>query len=243
MHNCFSNVTTIVLIFAITACSMGAPTPTATPLPTSTPVPPTATVTPSPTLTPTPVPMASVNEAVDCYAGPSEQYDKVASLETGAEIQVVGQSDDDTYWIVALEDGSECWLTKENATMIIGDTAALAQVAPPATPTLGPPAAPSEFLVQITCVITIYQHQKFLGPGFIITWQDNANNEEGYIVYKDGSEVKRVAANTTQYADDVYLRYAQSTYSGPPVIYCVASFNSAGISEIVEITVQINCPQ
>lgn len=242
MNKLFSRAIIVVLLLVITACSMGAPVPTATPLPTNTPVLPTATDTPVPTLTPTPVPMASVSEPVDCYAGPSEQYDKVTSLETGAEIQIVGQSDDGMFWIVVTGDGSECWLAKENAALTMGEVSVLPLVIPPATPTLGPPAPPSDLSVTTRCDLRL---GRFLEPSFIITWQDNSFNEEGYIIYKDGLEVKRLKADTTKYSDGVpsYVLNGRTNYHGPEMIYAVASFNAVGISTLAEISVRLVCPK
>lgn len=243
MRKTLLKATMISLIFVITACSMGAPVPTATPIPTNTPVPPTATETPSPTLTPTPVPMASVNEAVDCYAGPSEQYDKVASLENGAEIQIVGQSDGGAFWIIATEGGSECWLAKENATVTAGEVSVLPLVIPPATPTLGPPAAPSELVVANVCHVNQIPSRHLDRAGFVLTWNDNSNNEDGFIVYKDDREVKRLPSNSIEFKDDANLAGPfRMQYSGPLMIYSVAAFNSAGVSNMIQIKVQIKCP-
>ena len=233
----------VILMFVVTACSMGAPVPTATPVPTSTPVPPTATMTPSPTLTPTPVPMLSVNAAVDCYAGPSEQYDKVASLEAGTEIQVVGQSEDGTFWIVATESGIECWLAKESATVTVGEVSVLPQIIPPATPTLGPPAAPSDLAWVNECNVYFDRNRYNLMPSFYMTWRDNSDNEDGFIIYRDGSEIKRLPSDTTKYGDDAYIRYFNiNKYVGPRIRYDVAAFNAVGVSDIVTIIERIYCP-
>jgi len=236
----------LICILALEACNAVAPAPTTTPMPTltQTPVPPTATSTP--TLTPTPIPMASVNEAVDCYAGPGVQYDKVASLETGVQVQISGESSDQAYWIVTTADGKECWLAKESVTATSGEIAGLPQLIPPATPTLGPPAAPSELSKAITCfkrpfILNNRKTYLRLQPEFILNWKDNSNNEVGYIIYKDGSEVKRIAANSTEYKDGVWITGFPATYFGPAIIYGVAAFNEAGISNVIEITVQISC--
>jgi hypothetical protein len=184
--------------------------------------------------------MVSVNETVDCFAGPSEEFDKVAGLETGTEIQVVGQSDDGMFWIVAIEDGNECWLVKENTTVTIGEVSALPLVIPPATPTLGPPAAPSDLTVTTSCDFRL---GRTLEPTFVLMWKDNSNNEDGYVIYKDGFEVKRLGVDATKYSDGISFRFVRTAYQGPEMIYAVTAFNTAGESASVEIGFRLVCPK
>jgi hypothetical protein len=53
----------IILVLAVSACSVGAPAPTSTPAPTNTPLPPTATATSTPPPTATPKPTKTPNLA------------------------------------------------------------------------------------------------------------------------------------------------------------------------------------
>jgi hypothetical protein len=235
----------IMLMFVLTACSMGTLAPTTTPMPTNTLVPPTATFTPMPTFTATPIPMLSVNEAMDCYAGPSEQYDKVASLETGTEIQIVGQSDDGAFWIVSTESGSECWLAKENTTVTVGEVSVLPLVIPPATPTLSPPAAPSDLTVTYACPSRIERDSMgrkiiFVHPTFNLFWKDNSNNEDGFVISKEEEELTRVSPDVTVFT---FTTTAIKSYEEPATLYSVAAFNAAGESEKVYIYVLLKCPR
>lgn len=235
----------IVFMLVITACNAGAPVPMATLLPTTTDTlePPSATATS--TLTPTPIPMLSVNGTVDCYAGPTDQYDNVIRLDAGTELQIVGTFGDNSFWIVTTSDGKECWLAKEQASVIAGEPVALPQVIPPATPTLEPPAAPSDLNTANRCTLQLIKFrgktERYVLPGFVITWKDNANNEDGYIIYKDDVEVKRLPADSTQYSDQIESRFYIRNYQGPIMYYAIASYNAVGISEKVKIMVRVFC--
>lgn len=182
---------------------------------------------------------------MDCYAGPSEQYDKVVSLEIGAEIQIVGQSDDSAFWIVKTESGSECWLAQENATVTMGEISALPLVVPPATPTLSPPAAPGELMVRYACPTKTkrdyYGNKMILVlPTFYLIWKDNAVNEDGYVIYKEGVEVKRIDPDSVEFSDTA--GWAIQRYDGVTELYAVAAFNSAGESERAYAQVHLKCP-
>ena len=245
----FSHMLAIILIFTITACSTSVPPATITPMPTTTdtPVPPTATLVPTPTSTP--IPMVSIRNSVDCYSGPAAQYDKVASLEVGVNAKIIGISDDNTFWIVMTADGEQCWIAKEYATVIVGETTALPLMIPPATPTLSPPAAPSELSVIILCTIKTYwinnRLWKTLDPSFVISWIDNSENEDGFIIYKDGLENARLPANSTEFIGYPFIKTKTfiTNFRGPIMVYSVAAYNMAGVSGLSAIQVQVICPQ
>jgi len=54
-----------------------------------------------------------------------------------------------------------------------------------------------------------------------VTWQDNSDNEDGFIIYRDGEPIDTVNANTESYTDDV----SPGTYT-----YYVKAYNDCGES-------------
>lgn len=62
-----------------------------------------------------------------------------------------------------------------------------------------------------------------------IMWQDNANNEDGYRVYRNGSVIVTLGPNATWFYD--------ANASTAEYTYGVAAFNASGTSAIVSITV------
>ena len=91
------------------------------------------------------------------------------------------------------------------------------------TPVLTAPNAPSNLIVlSATCSATSYT--------VTLQWSDNAKNETGYRVYREGVLIATLPANSTGYTD-----------SGPccgPTKYAVEAYNSAGPSKPVEVTAE-----
>ena len=105
--------------------------PTALPPPTieasATPfVPPTITVTSSPA-----VPQVSVSADTNCRTGPSVNYKLIWKANAGTKFVVVGKHSPTNYWIIRLDDGRECWLWGQYAT-VEGNVSSLAEYNPPA---------------------------------------------------------------------------------------------------------------
>ena len=65
------------------------------------------------------------------------------------------------------------------------------------------------------------------------TWTDASNNETGFNIYKDGTKVATLAANTQKYIDEFVVMLVQS----PTVAYGVQSITSTGSSAIVNASV------
>ena len=66
-----------------------------------------------------------------------------------------------------------------------------------------------------------------------LTWQDKANNEEGYRIYRDGIQIAEVSAGTTVYDDIVP---APGSYQ-----YTIAAYNKEGESTSSMQAVTSNC--
>ena len=86
---------------------------------------PTITVTPSPA-----TPLVSVSGETNCRTGPSKYYEFIWKAEVGETFMVVGRYAPANYWIIKLNDGRECWLWGEYATLM-GDVNSLPEYTPP----------------------------------------------------------------------------------------------------------------
>jgi len=109
------------------------PTDTATPVPTSTPTSsattiPTSTASDTPTSTLEPAVLTLIQDSV-CMTGAS-YYDKVDHYaNSGKEYPVLGQSEDQSWWLVEKTEEQSCWVYAEVAT-VRGDIEALPVVTP-----------------------------------------------------------------------------------------------------------------
>ena len=221
-HNHRSLIAAVSLIFAILACNtpLANPTPeesapeiqTAaaqtlqvilTPsIPTSTQLSPIAntplaTATKVAVLTQTPtysVPMLTVREQTNCRAGPGQDYEILFTYLPGKELEIVGRYDPDNYWLVkAVESPTgTCWLWGEFVE-VTGSYGEVPSVTPPATVTSAPPQAPSIVEWEFSCTGGTMT--------FIVTWEDKANNETGYRVFRNGEAVAELPANSSSYTD------------------------------------------
>ena len=103
---------TLVAGYTATSTVTSSPTPT---IPSPTPSPTnTNTLSPSPTLTPT---IALFGTASVRYSntniryGPSSEYPIVAKLDAGVEISLLGQSEDEKWFVVLMSNGKEGWVS------------------------------------------------------------------------------------------------------------------------------------
>jgi hypothetical protein len=69
---------------------------------------------------------------------------------------------------------------------------------------------------------------------FTLTWKDNATNETGQAVYRDGTQIAKIAANLTSYKDQV------TGTVGNPVCYEVTAFIADAGGKILSETVKSN---
>ena len=191
---------------------------------------PPATETPTMTLTLTPsVPMVSVSQDTNCRTGPAKIYDYVGALLIGETAEVVGKNTSEGYWIIKNPDSSgTCWLWGYYAT-VSGNTANLPEYDVPATPTPGIPNPPKNLEVTKVCVPIV--------PGVtyqltaILQWQEQATNEDGYKVYRDGALIACLPAVTVTHSD-----LLAAAPGGLVFTYGVESFNSTGASARKTIT-------
>lgn len=116
------------------------------------------------------------------------------------------------YWVVNTKDG-DCWLSGEFATPV-GSFAAVPTVTAPPTPAGGAPE-PASFPKNGW---TFFCY----GPGkadITLSWNDNADNEKGYRILRNGERVAELPENTVYFAETIDLN------SGQSVAYQVQGFN------------------
>jgi hypothetical protein len=196
----------------------------ATPLasPTAPAVRPATTQLPStPTLS---QPMVSVQDVTNCRKGPGTSYERVTQIMPLESVKVVGFYSPN-YWVVSTRDG-ECWLSGEFITPS-GNLAAVPTVTAPPTPLGGGPQ-PATFPKNGW---TFYCYG---GKADItLNWNDNADNETGYRVLRNGEKVTEFPANTTSFAETIAL------LAGQTVHYEIQAYNEVGTSDL---SVDITCP-
>jgi hypothetical protein len=204
--------------------------------PSPTPGPPTLTPTPVATNTPL-VPQVSVSSATNCRTGPSTAYDLLWTMQPGQTADVVGKHTPTGYWIIKYP-GGQCWLWGQYAS-VSGNIAALPEYPQPPTPTPSLPANPKSFKVDFSCTLTM---SPILHNNVHVdmTWNDVANNENGYYIYRDGDLLATLDADSTSYSDDTTMVGLIIAGSTPPKItYAVQAFNDAGKSD--KVTKSISC--
>lgn len=204
---------------------------------------------PTPTVPPpaTP-PTVTVSSDTNCRTGPNVNYDLVMIFQAGMSAQVIGKYSAANYWIIQYPGGggNSCWLWGQYAT-IVGETGGLPEMTPPPlppTPTPVPTAPNAPKNLNLTCSSANNSHK--IGNLWLIsylwtvnlTWKDNSNDEDGFYVYKNGSLLATLGANTNAYTDqfDVGLILSGTTWQ-----YGVASFNKYGSSVTKEVTLS-KCP-
>lgn len=207
-----------------------------TPLPASTSTP---EFTPTVTLTPTPsVPQVSVSTNTNCRTGPGTQYDLIGALVIGQTAEVVGKYSPSNYWIIKNSGGGNCWLWGQYAT-VTGNTANLPEYPVPATPTPALPAPVKDLHATISCA----PHPTLIATLVAtvnLTWNDQASNEGGFNIYRDGALLIALAANSTSYTDNSGPTLPSIWLVGSPtpsLTYHVEVFNSAGKSNKKDVTV------
>jgi uncharacterized protein YraI len=139
---CGGNQTPSVVVVAPTITE-GAKVPTRIATGTSAPI----TETPVDTLTPTSsVAMAQAVRSMSVRGGPGSSYPVVATLEANDQLEIIGISEDGSWYQVALPDGNNGWLASASAVVTtIGNVASVPMALEPSnTPTETPSPTPTD---------------------------------------------------------------------------------------------------
>ena len=160
-------------------------------------------------------PMIDVGGIVNCRKGPSKNYERVTQLVPNEPVKIVGFLPPN-YWLVSTAAG-DCWVTAELATPSV-NFSAVPTVTAPATPQGGAPQAP-----------TFPKKDGWTwfcdGAGnteVTLNWNDNADRETGYRVYRNGDLIMELPANTTSFNENIVYPGEQG------LTYIVEAFNEAG---------------
>ncbi len=172
----------------------------------------------SPTAKPTV--LVSTNNS-NCRSGPGANDKVLAKFPAGTVVSLVGKDSTDNFWIVVDPTTHNlCWMPGQDGTPSV-DVALVAEVTPPGGTGTAPapdvPARPTSLFYSFTCE----------GGGQVkvdLKWSDAANNETGYYVYRNGSQIASLPPNSTSYSDSTTVG------SGSAITYQVAAYNDAGTS-------------
>ena len=162
-------------------------------------------------------PMLTINAATNCRSGPSANFEIITSAPAGTQAEIVGKDTADNYWLIKTPNGTgTCWMSGQYATPS-GDYAALPETTPEA-PTPGVPSRPGSLYYNFSCTngATVVTTN--------LTWSDNADNENGYRVYRFDTMIADLPANSSAYTDTTTITY------GSTLTYYVEAYNAAGTS-------------
>jgi len=159
--------------------------------------------------------MLTVQESTNCRTGPGEDYEVIFTYLSGKKLEIVGRYDPGNFWLVKSNESptGTCWLWGQYVE-VAGSYWTVADVTPPPTATTAPPRAPG-----------IVKWEFFCSGGtltFTVTWADNATNETGYRVFRNGEQATELPVNSTTYTDTVAVSADQS------LEYYIQVYNPAG---------------
>ena len=253
-------IISLTLPFAISACNLpsGGPTPTpdlpgtitaqALTLQAKTSIPPTETAISGVEV--------SVTTDSNCRTGPSQAFDLILTAYPGQTFKVVGKNTPTNYWIINNPAGGTCWLWGRYA-VLSGDTSTLPEYPAPPEPapestktpkptktpeptaTISKPSPPSGLNYVRTCEAIMAGSIPKWFEGVTLSWQDTADNEQGFGVYQNDLLVATQPKNSTGYYTS--LNYNQGT--GGPLFdkFAVEAYNITGSSARPAVDVP-RCP-
>jgi hypothetical protein len=191
-------------------------------------------------LTFTPAPQQpTTNTDTLCWEGPGPAYNVVSSVQADTQVTLLGVGEIPGWFVIDNPrfPGVDCWIDEDDVDIDpTYDRGSLAtfDVPPLPTPTFTPaptatftpipvaPAAPSGLAANTTGCNDGYQ--------VTISWKDNANNEQGFRVYRKGPALNDQFVLIFTTGPNVTQRVDTPPDSGPYTYY-VEAFNAAGTSQ------------
>ena len=140
------------------------------------------------------VPMLTVQESTYCRTGPGEEYEVIFTYLNGKELEIVGRYDPGNFWLVKSNESPNgtCWLWG-GFVEVTGSYWAVASVTPPPTATSAPPRQPGIVEWNFSCGIGTLN--------FTVTWADNASDETGYRIFRNGEVIVELPPDSTTFTD------------------------------------------
>jgi hypothetical protein len=166
--------------------------------------------------------MISVEDVTNCRSGPGINYERITQITPGGQVDVVGVFPPG-YWIVSTGAGT-CWVSAEFATPV-GSVGAVPTVTAPATPEGRAPTAP-------TFRQNGWNYFCFGSGEMEVTfnWRDNADNETGYRILRNGGVIAELPRNSTTFYEKIMLLPGQSAS------YEIEAYNPIGSSRSGAVT-------
>lgn len=167
----------------------------------------------------------------NCREGPGTVYEVDDSFLQGQSVQIDGRNQDQPrWWWVLKSSGSHCWVSDSTGTASGPTENAKVVTAPPPpivitiTDTSAPPPPPPQETAPVApgnlqSVTVCNSHDPFT---VTLSWQDNATNESGYRVYRNGTVIANLGANAAS--------YTENPPGSGPYNYKVEAYNNVGAS-------------
>lgn len=161
---------------------------------------------------------ANFDDVINCRKGPGVNYERVFQTKSGDSLKIVGFFPPN-FWIVSTAAG-DCWIAGQYVTPV-GNLKAVPTVSLPPTPSGGAPKAPS-----FATNGWIWFCNGTGGADVALAWNDNANTEKGYRVYRNGDLVAELPPDSTSFSETV-------TYPGGQGLkYEIEVFNEIGSDSV-----------
>ena len=185
----------------------------------------TTQASPAPVTATTKPTVAIKTDNAQCTSGPGPKFEVIATYSVGTTVDMVAKDTADGYWLVKdPSSGTSCWVQTQDATAA-GSFDLLPEVTPQAA-NQGAPSQPTVFYPNYSCDPT--------GLTTSLTWNDAADTEKGYRVYRDGVQIADLSANSTTYSETIPFTL------GSQVTYAVEAYNDSGASP--QRTLSFRCP-
>ena len=169
-------------------------------------------------------PFISVSEVTNCRGGPSQDYERVTQIQPGHSVEIVGYFPP-SYWVVNSPAGN-CWISAEFVTPS-GSFQAVPTVTAPPTPNGGAPKAPS-----FPQNGWSYVCPRFGQIDVTFNWNDNADNETGYRIYRNDEVIEELPANSRTFSESVAVQPGQS------LTYRIEAYNLLGKASAPAVIIQ-----
>jgi hypothetical protein len=160
--------------------------------------------------------MGTLMDDAYCRLGPGTAYSIWETLLEGQQVLLQGRNSDRSWWWVLLPESEDhCWVS-DAMVEVTGSVADLPIIIPPEPPQPTTPPATPTGLVIAARVCDGQTYSVTLG------WVDNATNETGYRVFRNGQTIATLGANAIGYTD--------TPPGSGPYTYNVQAFNAVGTS-------------